>query len=71
VRHSVSKAPIEIANHVPSHVHVVNAGDGSNQHPTQGLLDMYTMLTRKSKHPNITLAITQVKIISQLKHPTK
>jgi aspartate carbamoyltransferase catalytic subunit len=27
VRHGVSRAPIEIANHVPSHVHVVNAGD--------------------------------------------
>lgn len=43
VRHGVSKAPIEIAQHVPAHVHVVNAGDGSHQHPTQGLLDMYTM----------------------------
>jgi aspartate carbamoyltransferase catalytic subunit len=48
VRHSVSKAPIEIASHVPPHVHVVNAGDGSHQHPTQGLLDMYTM--RHFKH---------------------
>jgi aspartate carbamoyltransferase catalytic subunit len=48
VRHNVSKAPIEIANHVPAHVHVVNAGDGSHQHPTQGLLDMYTM--RHFKH---------------------
>ena len=43
VRHGVSRAPIEIAQHVPPHVHVVNAGDGSHQHPTQGLLDMYTM----------------------------
>ena len=48
VRHGASRAPIEIANHVPAHVHVVNAGDGSNQHPTQGLLDMYTM--RHFKH---------------------
>ena len=43
VRHNISKAPIEIANHVPEHVHVINAGDGSHQHPTQGLLDAYTM----------------------------
>jgi aspartate carbamoyltransferase catalytic subunit len=27
----------EIAKHLPSYVHVINAGDGTNQHPTQGL----------------------------------
>jgi aspartate carbamoyltransferase catalytic subunit len=57
VRHSVSKAPIEIANHVPSHVHVVNAGDGSNQHPTQGLLDMYTMRHFKQSFKGLKVAI--------------
>jgi aspartate carbamoyltransferase catalytic subunit len=57
VRHSVSKAPIEIANHVPSHVHVVNAGDGSNQHPTQGLLDMYTMRYFKQSFRDLKVAI--------------
>jgi aspartate carbamoyltransferase catalytic subunit len=57
VRHSVSKAPIEIANHVPSHVHVVNAGDGSNQHPTQGLLDMYTMRHFKQNFKGLKVAI--------------
>jgi len=57
VRHSVSKAPIEIANHVPAHVHVVNAGDGSNQHPTQGLLDMYTMRHFKQNFKGLKVAI--------------
>ena len=57
VRHSVSKAPIEIANHVPPHVHVVNAGDGSNQHPTQGLLDMYTMRHFKQNFKGLKVAI--------------
>jgi aspartate carbamoyltransferase catalytic subunit len=57
VRHGVSKAPIEIASHVPSHVHVVNAGDGSNQHPTQGLLDMYTMRHFKQKFKGLKVAI--------------
>ena len=57
VRHGVSKAPIEIANHVPSHVHVVNAGDGSNQHPTQGLLDMYTMRHFKQNFKGLKVAI--------------
>jgi len=57
VRHGVSRAPIEIAQHVPSHVHVVNAGDGSHQHPTQGLLDMYTMRYFKKNFSNLKVAI--------------
>jgi len=57
VRHSVSKAPIEIAQHVPDHVHVVNAGDGSHQHPTQGLLDMYTMRHFKKDFKGLKVAI--------------
>ncbi len=36
-------APYLIAQHVAPHVHVVNAGDGRHAHPTQGLLDMYTI----------------------------
>jgi aspartate carbamoyltransferase catalytic subunit len=57
VRHSVSKAPIEIAQHVPDHVHVVNAGDGSHQHPTQGLLDMYTMRHFKKDFKGLKVVI--------------
>jgi aspartate carbamoyltransferase catalytic subunit len=56
VRHNVSKAPIEIAQHVPAHVHVVNAGDGSHQHPTQGLLDMYTMRHFKQNFKGLKVA---------------
>jgi aspartate carbamoyltransferase catalytic subunit len=57
VRHGVSRAPIEIAQHVPDHVHVVNAGDGSHQHPTQGLLDMYTMRHFKHDFRGLKVAI--------------
>lgn len=57
VRHSVSRALIEIANHVPARVHVVNAGDGSHQHPTQGLLDMYTMRHFKQNFKGLKVAI--------------
>jgi aspartate carbamoyltransferase catalytic subunit len=57
VRHSISKAPIEIASHVPAHVHVVNAGDGSHQHPTQGLLDIYTMRHFKQNFKGLKVAI--------------
>ncbi len=57
VRHNISKAPIEIANHVPDHVHVINAGDGSHQHPTQGLLDAYTMRHFKQDFSKLKVAI--------------
>jgi aspartate carbamoyltransferase catalytic subunit len=39
VRHSSSGVPQFIASHLPAHVHVVNAGDGAHEHPTQALLD--------------------------------
>ncbi len=57
VRHNISKAPIEIANHVPEYVHVINAGDGSHQHPTQGLLDAYTMRHFKQDFSKLKVAI--------------
>jgi aspartate carbamoyltransferase catalytic subunit len=57
VRHYISRAPIEIANHVPDYVHVINAGDGSHQHPTQGLLDIYTMRHFKKDLSKLSVAI--------------
>jgi len=43
VRHAASGAPYLIARHVASDIHVINAGDGRHAHPTQGLLDMFTI----------------------------
>ena len=57
VRHSESGAPYLIAQHVAPHVHVVNAGDGRHAHPTQGLLDMYTIRHYKKDFSNLTVAI--------------
>lgn len=57
VRHSESGAPYLIAQHVAAHVHVVNAGDGRHAHPTQGLLDMYTIRHYKKDFANLTVAI--------------
>jgi len=57
VRHSESGAPYLIAEHVAPHVHVVNAGDGRHAHPTQGLLDMYTIRHYKKDFTNLTVAI--------------
>ncbi|WP_377160272.1 aspartate carbamoyltransferase catalytic subunit [Roseateles sp. UC29_93] len=57
VRHSESGAPYLIAQHCAPHVHVVNAGDGRHAHPTQGLLDMYTIRHYKKDFSNLTVAI--------------
>jgi aspartate carbamoyltransferase catalytic subunit len=57
VRHSESGAPYLIAQHCAPHVHVVNAGDGRHAHPTQGLLDMYTIRHFKKDFSNLTVAI--------------
>ncbi len=57
VRHSESGAPYLIAQNVAPHVHVVNAGDGRHAHPTQGLLDMYTIRHYKGDFANLTVAI--------------
>ena len=57
VRHSESGAPYLIAQHVAPHVHVVNAGDGRHAHPTQGLLDMYTIRHYKKDFANLRVAI--------------
>ncbi len=42
LRHRSSGASEQVARFVP-HVHVINAGDGQHQHPTQGLLDAFTV----------------------------
>jgi aspartate carbamoyltransferase catalytic subunit len=57
VRHSSSGAAHLIASHVASHVHVINAGDGRHAHPTQGLLDVYTIRHYKKDFAGLTVAI--------------
>ena len=43
-----------IARHVAPHIPVVNAGDGRHAHPTQGLLDMFTIRRYKGDFHNLT-----------------
>jgi aspartate carbamoyltransferase catalytic subunit len=61
VRHSQSGAPYLIAKHLNESgqrdIHVVNAGDGRHAHPTQGLLDMYTIRHYKKDFTNLRVAI--------------
>ena len=57
VRHSESGAPYLIARHVGEDVHVVNAGDGRHAHPTQGLLDVFTIRHYKKDFTALRVAI--------------
>lgn len=42
MRHQSSGAALQVSRYVP-HVRVINGGDGLHQHPTQGLLDVFTI----------------------------
>ena len=61
VRHAQSGAPHLIASHLHAtgkpHVHVINAGDGRHGHPTQGLLDLYTIRHYKRDFRALSVAI--------------
>jgi aspartate carbamoyltransferase catalytic subunit len=57
VRHNESGAPHFIARHVAADIHVINAGDGRHSHPTQGLLDMYTIRHYKHDFTGLRVAI--------------
>lgn len=57
VRHSQSGAAHLIARHVRPKIHVINAGDGRHAHPTQALLDMFTIRRYKDDFRNLRVAI--------------
>jgi aspartate carbamoyltransferase catalytic subunit len=67
IRHAESGAPHLIAAHLNAtgraHVHVVNAGDGRHAHPTQGLLDLYTI-----RHYKRDLRALSVAIVGDVLH---
>lgn len=57
MRHGESGAPYLVAQRVAPHVHVVNAGDGRHAHPTQALLDAYTIRRHKGELSQLRVAI--------------
>ena len=61
IRHPASGAPHRLANWVDGSV--LNAGDGTHEHPTQALLDAYTMRSRLGR-----LAGLQVAIVGDVLH---
>lgn len=57
VRHNENGMPAYLAEHARSQVAVVNAGDGTHAHPTQGLLDALTIRQRRSDFENLRIVI--------------
>ena len=55
IRHPQIGAPNLVAE--MTHAHVVNAGDGKHQHPTQALLDLYTMRAALGRLEGLHVAI--------------
>lgn len=55
MRHPVGGAPNFLAKRVRAHV--INAGDGMHEHPTQGLLDLFTVRQRKKEFKGLRVAI--------------
>src|SRR5580658_6381620 len=55
MRHAASGAPHFLARHLQ--IPIVNAGDGTHEHPTQGLLDALTILDRRKSLEDLRVAI--------------
>ncbi len=56
IRHQMAGAPHLLAKNVKASV--INAGDGTNEHPTQGLLDIFTMIERYGSLKDINVTIS-------------
>jgi aspartate carbamoyltransferase catalytic subunit len=61
IRHAMAGAPHLAAQN--SRISIINAGDGFNEHPTQGLLDIFTMQEKKGR-----LAGKKVTIVGDIAH---
>ena len=58
VRHSMPGTPHLLAQHL--NCSVVNAGDGAHEHPTQGLLDIFTIRQLKGRVDGLTVALVEI-----------
>jgi len=63
IRHTQPGIPEKIAKHVGPDVHIINAGDGHHAHPTQGLLDVFTINKFKDNFKSLSTAI-----VGDIKH---
>ncbi len=57
IRHQDSGAAEFLSRHISPHISVINAGDGRHAHPTQAMLDMYTIRKAKQNFEHLKVAI--------------
>jgi aspartate carbamoyltransferase catalytic subunit len=62
IRHASSGVPHLLAKHL--NASVINAGDGTNEHPTQALLDAFTIQEKKGKE----IASLEIAIVGDIMH---
>lgn len=70
VRHPDNGAVARLAEHAAPHVAIINAGDGSHAHPTQGLLDVFTIRRHRPDFANLKVAIVGDIAHSRVAHST-
>ena len=63
VRHKDAGVPAHLARHAAPHVHILNAGEAHLSHPTQGLLDAFTIHRHKKDFSKLSVAI-----VGDIKH---
>ncbi len=66
MRHSYSGAPHMLTRYID--VSIINAGDGTHEHPSQGLLDMMTVREHKGRLNNLKIAIIGDILHSRVAH---
>lgn len=70
IRHPDNGAAARFAANAAPHVAIINAGDGSNAHPTQGLLDVFTIRRHRPDFENLRVAIVGDVAHSRVAHST-
>lgn len=63
IRHPEAGIFKKITQYLPNNIRLINAGDGNNQHPTQALLDTFTIHQHKPTIENL-----KISIIGDIKH---
>ncbi|GAB3670439.1 aspartate carbamoyltransferase catalytic subunit [Salinisphaera aquimarina] len=70
IRHPENGAAARFAANAAPHVSIINAGDGSHAHPTQGLLDVFTIRRHRPDFEKLTVAIVGDVRHSRVAHST-
>ena len=63
IRHPDSGVPFQLKEFLPGNISLINAGDGSNEHPTQALLDLYTIIKDSCSGAPVGVPLKDKKIV--------